>query len=258
MTQESSPPSYADIRLITGSQRNGKSNSLVAFPLEDYIDHLTAIMSPSGNKIKAKTINANDKSILKQCGLRPNKLDYVRVFSNDDKQSKLIKIPRDYMVLSPVHIFANFHLYGVRFSYIGITDIIENINTQLFDDSWILADESVLTDARNSMESMGKLVAMFSATIGKRNAKLCVAAQYHEMVERRIRLFATTTVTCSYDKDTKFITCDIKSPNEPEFSVDYYAPLYWRFFNTKELIQIPQEKIDRALARIYKTEAMAR
>ncbi len=252
------PFTEAHVTIVNGDQRGGKSNTLVAFPVGDYFNHLDAIVSPSGERIKAKVINKDDKALLKKCGIYPSFLNYVRVYSDDEKQSKLIKLPKDYFVLSPVHIFSNFHLYGVKYAYIGIEDIIQYINTDLFNDAWILSDESVMTDARNSMDSMGKLIAAFGATVGKRNAKLCIAAQYNEMVERRFRLFATTRITCSYDQDTKYVFLDIKKRGEPMFSTEYYAPQYWRFFNTKELIRVPQDKIDRALAKIYKTEALAR
>jgi hypothetical protein len=247
------PPTYADIRLITGDQRAGKSNTLVAFPVGDYHTNLDGIIAPNGQVIKAKSVaksvNPSDYTLLKRCGLYPNKLKYVRVYSPDGKQSKLIRIPQGYIVQSPVHIFANFHLFGVRFSYISIEDVIEYMNTELFNDSWILSDESAMTDARNSMDKAGKLMAQFGATIGKRNAKFCIAAQYNEMAERRFRLFATTRITCSYDEETKYINLIVKKKGEPEFETDYYAPLYWKFFKTQELIAVPQHKIDRALGK---------
>lgn len=245
------PPTYADVRIATGDQRSGKSNTITALSIGDYYTKLDGIISPSGQIIKAKSIdksvNPNDYNLLKKCGLSPNKLKYVRVYSPDGKQSKLIKIPQGYLVKSPVHIFANYHLFGVRFSYISIDDVVQNMNTELFNDAWILSDESAMTDARNSMDKAGKLMAQFGATIGKRNAKFCLAAQYNEMAERRFRLFATTRITCSFDEETKFITLDIKKKGEPAYTIDYYAPLYWKFFKTQEIIAVPQHKIDRAL-----------
>ncbi len=247
------PPTYADIRLLTGDQRSGKSNTLVAFPVGDYYTRLSGIVSPSGEIIKAKsidkTVNPNDYTLLKRAGVAPNKLKYVRVYSPDEKQSKLIKIPQGYLVQSPVKIFANFHLFGVRYSYISIDDVVKYMNTELFNDSWILSDESAMTDARNSMNATGILIAQFGATIGKRNAKFCLAAQYNEMAERRFRLFATTRIECSYDEDTRYITLVIKKKGELEFTTDYFAPQYWFFFKTQELIAIPQHKIDRALGK---------
>ncbi len=248
------PSAYAKISLITGDQRNGKSTIGVSFPIGAYIREMTELISPNGEPIKAKCLTEEDKNILKKSGIRPNWLKYCRVFSDDSKESKIIRIPTDYMINSPVHIFANFHLYGVKFSYISLADIIEHINDEtLFRDAWILSDESGMTDSRSSMEATGKLGALFYATIGKRNANFIVMAQYNEMVERRLRLFATMKILCSYDKDSKYITCEVKRNGEPEFSTDVYAPNYWRFFDSEELIKTPQYKIDKALEKVYQS-----
>ena len=247
------PPNYADVRMATGDQRSGKSNTLVGFSVDDYYKNLTGIISPNGQVVKAKsidkTINPEDYNKLITIGLNPNKLKYVRVYSNDEKQSKLIQIPRNYIVQSPVKIFANFHLFGIKYVPISLEFVLEHMNTDMFNDSWILSDESVMTDARNSMTKMGKIIAAFGATIGKRNATFCIAAQYNEMVERRFRLFATTTINCTYDGDTKYIYLTIRKKGEPEFETSFYAPLYWPFFNTRELISVPQHKIDSAVGK---------
>jgi hypothetical protein len=244
-------PNFADIRLITGDQGSGKSCTEVAFAVGDYYDKLTGIVSPTGEVIKAQCIDKKDKLILRQAGLTPNKFNYVRVFSDNGRDSKLIHFPKNFMAVSQIKIFANFHLYGIVFSYITLADLIQYVNTELFNDAWILSDESVMTDARNSMETAGKLVAALGATIRKRDAHLCIGAQYNEMVERRFRLFKTTTVECTYDEDSKYITLEITKRGEQPFTTDYWSPNYWRFYNTKELIPVPQQKIDKVLARMY-------
>lgn len=254
MQNRNQPATFADIRLITGEQGSGKSNTLTAFPVDDYYGKLTGIMSLSGNVIKAKAINNDDKKFLRQNGITPNKLKYVRIFSDDEKQSKIIKIPDDYIVVSPVHIFSNFPLFGIRYALITIEEVIQYINTELFNDAWILYDESVMTDARNSMEGVGKLMAFFGGQIRKRRAKFCLAAQYNEMIERRYRLFATTRITCSYDEYSQYITLEIKKRNEPAFTIGYYATNYWWYFKTDKLVEIPQVKIDNTLAK-YRARA---
>ncbi len=246
------PPTYADIRLLMGPQRAGKSTVLTAFPVGDYYDKMTSIISPSGQVLKAKSVsrvaNPNDYALLKKAGVYPNKFKYVRVYSPDEKQSKLIKIPQGWLVESPVHIFANYSLFGVRFRRITLDDVIRYMNTELFNDAWILSDESAMTDARNSMDRAGKLIAQFGATIGKRNAKFCVAAQFSEMVERRFRLFATTIINCSFDEDTNYITIDVVS-NGDKYSTDFWQPLYRPFFRTQEIVAVPQYKQDSALGK---------
>lgn len=246
------PPTFADCKIICGDQRQGKSTILVAYPIDDYYKNLNGIIAPnnSGLKIKAKSVsksvNPADYLLLKRAGLKPNIFKYVRVFSEDEKQSKLIAMPKGYMVDSPIKIFANFTLFGIFFRKISLDDVIQNMNTPLFNDAWILSDESAMTDSRNSMTKAGILMAQFGATIGKRNAHFCVAAQYLEQVERRFRLFVTTTISCTYDEDTEYVTIDVTSRGE-KFTTDVYQPRYRPFYRTQELIASPQHVIDRAI-----------
>ncbi len=249
--ESNKPHTYADIRLLSGRQGGGKSETLTALPVGDYHDKLVGIRSPNGQLIKAisvsKSVNPADYSLLKKMGIYPNKLKYVRVYSPDGKQSKLIQIPKGYIVESPIKIFANYTLYGVRFTKINLQDVIKYMDTDLFNDAWILSDESAMTNSRNSMTQAGKLMAQFGATIRKRRARFCIAVQFSKMTDWYYRAFATTTIICSYDEETKCITLEITKKGEQPFMVDYYAPLYYKYFKTGEIIAQPQHVIDRAL-----------
>ena len=242
--------SEADVRLITGDQRDGKTTVLVAYAKDDYYDNLSGIISPSGNKIKAKALTEKDKQLLRDNKIIPHPFRFVRVFSDDGKHSKIIRIPVGYNVLSPVKIFANFHLYGLRYKYTTLGELLEYINSDLFTDCWVLSDESAWTDPRNSMTTFGKTVATFSATIGKRNVRFCQATQFSEMIERRLRLFWTTKCLCTYDKDTKMVTVDMTKKGEPSRSDDFYAPYYFPNFDSTERIPVPERFISRALESI--------
>ena len=249
MTLEISPPSYADARLILGDQRSGKSCTGVAYAKDDYYDQLDSVRSLVGQILKARTLDKGDKEYLMELGIYPDVFKYVRIFGTGGK-SKVIRIPKGWTVLSPVRIFANFHIYGLRAVYITLADVVQYINSDLFTNAWILSDESAFTDPRNSMTNAGKLMAQFSATVGKRNLHFCQMTQYNEMVERRLRLFATTRVQCSYDEKTKMITCEIKKRGETVRSVSYYAPSYWYNFDTTERIAVPELQIARAMASV--------
>jgi hypothetical protein len=249
----SNPHTYADFKLATGDQGSGKSCTIVGYAVGDYYTQMTGIVNQNGEFIKAKCIDQRDRVILKQSGLTPSKFKYLRIL-DDNGKSNLIEKPKGWMVTSLVKIFANFHLYGIEYAYISLADIIQYINTPLFENSWILSDESVMNDARNSMEAAGKLAASFGATIRKRSAHYCIAAQYSEMVERRFRLFQTTRISCTFDADTQYVNLTIKEPKQPEYDTDFWAPQYYPFYNTKEIIQVPQYKIDNALSKFFQTE----
>jgi hypothetical protein len=247
------PATLADVRLITGDQGQGKSTIAVGFIIDAYYSQLNAIVSPNGEKIKSSPLSENDKKYLRKVGVYPNALKYVRIYS-ENEQSKIIKVPRNFMVLSPVKLFTNFHLYGVRYVRHYLADIVENINTDLYDDAWVVLDESSETNSRRSMEALNKLaVESFFSSIRKRKSHLITIAQFNRQLEVMLRLFQTMSVTCSFDKNTNFITAEISKRGEPPFSVDVYGHNYWRFFKSDEKILARQDKLDRALAPIYKS-----
>jgi hypothetical protein len=251
---EVSPPTFADIKLITGEQGSGKSVTSVAYAVGDYYSQMTGLVNSNGEFIRARCIDKRDRILLKQAGLTPSKFKYVRVYADNNIETKLIEKPKGWMVKSLVRIFANFHLYGIEYAYISLADILQYINYPLFDNAWILSDESVMNDARNSMEAAGKLGAGFGATIRKRNAHYCIASQYAEMIERRYRLFHTTKILCTYDKDTKYINLNVKVRGEQPYDTDFWEPQYRPFFDTREIIKTPQYKIDNALSKFFQTE----
>jgi hypothetical protein len=252
------PSDLAKISIITGDQGGGKSTVGTAFAVTDYFTKLNGLIYPNGSLIKAKSVaesvNKSDYDTLKKSGIKPNVLKYARIYSKDGKQSKLIKIPPECKVVSPVHIFSNYHLYGIKYIYADMSYIIEYMNTNLFYEAWILFDESGSTSARRSMETVGKLGAEFSTSIRKRNANFLVMTQYTRMTDLWIRLFATTRINCTYDKYSKLISCDGTREGE-DISFEVYAPDYWPFFDTEEIIETPQYRIDRALQQIYKQTA---
>ncbi len=251
MVENSTPRTFADVKLILGDQGAGKTVTGVALAKDDYYEQLTGIQSPSGEIIKARCLNVNDKIYLEKRGISPDIFRYVRVFSDDDKESKIIKIPKDYTVVSPVRIFANFTLFGFKYVPINLADVVQYLNSDLFTNAWILSDESVMTSARNSMTAVGKLLAGLGATIRKRDLHFCQMSQYNRMIDWQFRAFATTRILCSFDEITKVVTCDITERGQPRRSVSYWAPPYWKNFDTNEVPKVA----DKTLARAFQTVA---
>jgi hypothetical protein len=247
MTQ---PVTEAKITLITGSQRSGKSTTGIAYAIDDYYKNLNYIVSPTGERVKARSLNQEEKSLLKNRGVSYNMFNPIVALSDDEKQSKIIYIPKGWAVASSVRIFANFHLYGIPFVYTDLAMLIQYLNGDLLKDAWMLSDESVMTSARNSMTKAGKIMQSFGATIGKRNLHFCQMSQYSGMIAQEYKIFATTRIDCTYDKHTHYVTCDIDKNGEPKQSVSFWAPTYWRFFDTNELIKVPQKRIDDATASV--------
>jgi len=238
----------ADIRIILGDQRNGKSTIATGFAIDDYIAHMENIISPDGDWIKAKCLTRDELDWLWKKGIKAYPVTHCRIFRGGE--SKIIEIPPKFMVDSQVKIFANYTLYGVYYVPLDMYTLIDNINGDLIKDAYVLMDESAMTDARDSMTTEGKMTAKFGAQVGKRHLHFCNISQNWAIVESRYRAFKTTSIWCTYDKEAHIIECDIQQKGEDSYSEELYAPPYWRFFDSSEIVKVPQHRVDAALARI--------
>lgn len=223
----------ADIRILVGDQGQGKTNTGTAYAVDDYLHNAFAV-SPDGSK--RYRLEAEEIYPEYTCW-RPD--------------GKRIYIPKGWRIESPIKIFANFHLYGIKSVYMELPTIMDYMNSSLFKDGWFLVDETFFIDKRNSMSLLGKVMAFFGATIRKRGLHLLIMIQYKSMAELRYRTFATQTIQCEYDKRTHYITLAIKKKGERQKqSVSYYAKQYWRYYDTNEINQIPEHVMAKARALV--------
>jgi len=241
----------ADVRGIFGDQGMGKTNSAVAIVVEDAYANLTGIINlTNGERFDAKPLSDKDIDLLTKRHIVYNPLKHIRVFSADG-DSKIVTKPNGWAIDSSLRIFANFHFYGIPFSYVGVEEIVANINTDLMTNGWIVLDESILTEKRDTMTGVGKMMAWFGAQARRRYLKMIIIAQYANMVQSRFNQFATTRVSCTYDKKTHMITLDVNRNSEVMRSTTYYAPDYWKFYRHDEIVAVPQYKIDKTMANMY-------
>ena len=242
----------ADTREIFGDQGQGKSCTAVALVADDCHANITGIRNPTTKEyFKARALNDQEIQTLESQGVKYNPLKHIRIFKSDSI-SKIVAKPKGFAVESSVKVFANFHFYGIRFKFIDQNFLIENINDDILTNAWLVLDESILTDKQDSMSRAGKLLAKFGAQGRKRKLHTIIIAQYPDMINSRFTRFATTRVTCTYDKHTNMIDLDVNKSSEYMTSTSFYAPYYWPFYEHDEKIKIPQKSIDDFLEGAYR------
>jgi len=241
----------ADIRLITGDQGAGKTTITTALPIDDIYANLTAIVNPkTGEYFRARALNEKEINLLLKRGISYHPFNHIKVFSGHGDESKIIAKPNNFIVDSPIRVFSNYHFYGIRFMYADLEKIITYINTPLMMNGWIVLDESIMTDKRDTMTSVGKMMSWFGAQSRRRRIRMLIASQYANMTQGRFVQFAKTKVWCSYDSETHYVTLDVNKKSPVMNSTSFYAPDYWKFFKHDELVLIPQAKVDKALGTI--------
>lgn len=253
MAEENYNLSQADLRIISGSQGSGKSTICTALVVDDCYAHMTRIVNTkTGEYRKARALNEEEIQSLESKGIIYNILKHIRVYSNVDNSSRIIVKPDGWVIESPIRVFSNYHLYGIRYKYIGVEDIIESINDDTITDGWCCIDESTFVDRQDSMSTIVKMVSKFMAQARRRMLHVVIVAQESSMIATRLIMFSTTRVECSYDEDTYTIDYEVSANSKVMQSSTLYAPNYWKFFKTREIVKQPQFKVDKILTEMYK------
>jgi hypothetical protein len=247
--------SQADTRLFVGDQGSGKTCSAVACVVDDCYSNLNGIVNPlTGEFYKARPLNENEQKLLLERKVIYHPLKHIRVFGNNGT-SKIVDKTRDckgFSITSPVKVFCNFKLYGIRYRYMDEEVVVENVNSDTMTNAWCVFDEGFLTDKHETMSKVSKIVEKFGAQGRRRKLHTILISQYPDMIQSRWIRFATTRVLCTYDKDTNIISLDVKGDAGYMQSVDYYAPDYWKFYKHDELVKVPQRVVDSFMADAYK------
>jgi len=240
--------SQADTRIIAGDQGSGKSLTSTMIVVEECYANITGLITPQGEHFKAKPLNASEQKSLEARGIAYNPLKHIRVFSNTDNSSKIIVKKDGGAIESPIRVFSNYKFYGIRYRYLDVQTIIETINDDTLTNAFLVVDENTATDKQDSMTAIGKMVSKFGAQGRRRKLHTIIIAQYLDMVNSRFIRFATTRVTCSYDKYTHMVDLDVNQNSDFMQPCSYYAPDYWKFYKHDEIVKQPQAKVDKLLA----------
>lgn len=151
-------------------------------------------------------------------------------------------------------VFANFHLFGIRYVFADVAAIVEYLNTKLIsatgdEEVFVVIDESYIGgDARMGMTLMTKVLTWFGSQVRKRRLHLILIAQHGRMIDWRFRFFMTEHIICSYNEKTNYITLNITRKGEKKKrTISYYEPQYRKYYDTNELPQIPQKILDKVL-----------
>lgn len=247
------PMSFADIELYFGDQGQGKSISTVARVIDDAVRFVTHVVSPEGEFVKAHALNLQEQDYLEApveeggLGLEYSNLRHMRIFNDDGTKSKIVAVPTDYSIVSPVKVFANRTFYGIKYAPFDLELFISYINTPLMTNGWLVLSESVLISKKDTMSYVGRFMEWFGAECRKRHMRMAVDMQYRKMLQSTFHLYATTTVECSYEPETTRVFLDVNKSSPVMSSTDYVSYPYRRFFNTDEHMDIPQYRIDKAM-----------
>ena len=250
--EERQPFTSAKITLIVAEQGGGKSTLLTARVVDDTFDKLTSVCLFMG-----KNDDGTDKWIdVPASPVRNEKnkalIGYANIYL-PNREPKVVQLPTNACaVADKVKIFANYHLYGIRYYHCDLATILENINTELLMDAWVNLDEGYIgADNRNSMTMLNQILTQFEFQLRKRRVHLQIAYPLKRMAELRIKMARTEYIECTYDEKHYEVIADVKKDKERKKTVRVGASLYFPYYDTEERFKLPESRINRAIKGTY-------
>lgn len=230
------PHPHALVNLIRGEQGSGKTNTLTGFIIDRALATIKAIQVPSGKLYPAEPYGGGK----------------VLLPGGNGHEERIVSVPRNCIIIPEVKIFTNFHLFGVKYVYCTLSNIVEWVNDGTIRDGILGIDEAYIGgEARRSSSSINVQLTQFGQQIRKRKIELYMLVQHGRFLDWRWRWLATREITCRYDEKAHRVHLVIKNiRGNKQKTVWYDGSQYWPYFDTDELPRMPQKQVTK-VAREY-------
>lgn len=176
--------------------------------------------------------------------------------------SKIRKPP--YVQDPSVHLFANLHLYGLKYMYLPLPKLIEYFNTTingypidhpkaipLIGYGIYVYDEGYQgANARESSSSDTKIHQSLALQSRKRHLQIIYVSQHPKLLTWELNYFANERMFCSRVNDvTPVIDIETKKKGMPKRSFSYDGSKYWPYFRSDELHPMADSRLAKAMQR---------
>jgi hypothetical protein len=167
------------------------------------------------------------------------------------EEPKLIRIPEGWDTISDTKIFCNYHLFGMRYVFCDPGVMLKYLNEgagETMRHAKMVIDEPYLQgEARRGTNSLGLIYTWFAQQMRKRDIELFLLVQHGRFIDWRFRYIAKRKILTRYNEKThmvRLLVQNLGKGTEKPFS--FWAPQYWKYYDTNELPTVPQEMINRA------------
>lgn len=219
------PFTEAHVTMVNGDQRSGKTTYAVAIVRDAYDKDCV--------KIFFKKVMKKDVEVLSY----DRRYRVAKIIDNGER--KLVKIPKEYKMYSPMRIFSRIHLYGIPYVYVpSYRHMLKWLKRGFISNGWLIADEAHKgLSARAGMTREGRQWVGELFEFGKSKLDVMLITHMPRMIEWVARTVPTKRVSCTYNAKTKIITATIKRRGKTGTQdIEIFAPLYWGNYKTNEKV----------------------
>jgi hypothetical protein len=249
------PLHFAPFTIVEGEQKSGKTNFCVTRVINPTFANLTSIKlyngTPEGLIVKAAPV-LNSRGF--------TAIGFAKIWL-PSQSPKIMRVPpRSILRADSIRIFANFHLKGIRYSYLKIPEIVRHLNdgsiTGLSRDgsiraAFLIIDEAYLAglDKRRSMGALAIVFSQLGYQIAKRHLNVMVALPEANVLGFRTTDIENEHVICTYNEATEEITALIRNRKkyQGKREITYKARPYWKYYDPDEQQPMSNTEMYRAI-----------
>jgi hypothetical protein len=236
------PFTYAPVTIIEGEQKSGKSETAVTRVVDPTYANMTSVKLFDKTEVKAQPVlNKSGYPII----------GYGKLWLPNQEPRTMKIPPKSCVIADSVHIIANFHLYGIRYAYMKLGDIIKHLNDGTIRDCYLVIDEAYIAgDRREGLSPLVKVISKLGWQLAKRHIIFTMCLPDSSVLDLRFQKLETEHIVTSYDERTRQITMFINNRKKYKRTreVTYNARIYWKYYNPDEEFEIPEIQMTRALA----------
>jgi hypothetical protein len=258
------PLMESDIKLIVSKQGHGKTTTFVAMVVDDALKHIKAIRPPYPNApdLKVEPLKPEDIEIeeinrskrikwVKGTNIEYD-IDIVRLYLPNEKP-RIIRIPEDHIIIPSFNVYYNLSLFGIEYTKLTLSEIIEGLDDGAITNGWLGIDQAeVGGSARDSMTSVTKTIMKETSQFRKGGLHVVFIYTSWQEADIILKLKRTELISCKMDYKTNMITVTSQKEGESrESNHDFYAPPYFRFFDTGERVKLTRDQRNKAVSQSW-------
>jgi hypothetical protein len=242
MPRKAKPFTFAPVTIIEGEQKSGKTETAVTRVVDPTFAGMTSVVLKNGVEVKAEPILNKDGYPI---------IGYGKLWLPNQPPRTMAIPPGSLVVAKDVRVISNGHLYGIRYAYMKLGDIIKNLNSGTIRNCYLIIDEAYIGgDRRDGLSPLVKVISKLGFQIAKRHITLIMCLPDSSVLDLRFQKLETEHIVTTYDEIERKITMFIRNRKKYKKTreVSYYAPIYWKYYDPDEEFEIPEVQMARALA----------
>lgn len=254
----------SDVKLLVAPQGHAKTCTLVAMMIDDALKNIKALRPPPYEGVEdiiAEPLTEDDIEFdrrMVQGNYKITKyvkgtdieydIDVVKIYL-PDREPRIIRIPEDHIIVPNINLYYNMTLFGVEYEKVSVAEMIERLDDNTMTNGWLGIDQAEIeASARDSMTGLARTLMKEGSQFRKAGLHVVFIYTSFSEVDKLLKEKRDDFISCEMDYKTNKVTVwSLKRGEEKRDVHSFYAPSYFRFYDTNERRKLLPEQVRKAV-----------